>query len=256
MNNNSEVAIVAPQGATLGVVLHAALTAQGWTVALLPELPPDRNGSALSIMSRSPLVVIIEDDDGAVATELLTHPSLAGLICVGSIHSIGMLAQLASRGATVLNQAAPILVLLELVQQALLTPAARGPHPDGPPPCARPGELSRPGEPPRPGELSVLAELTQRQSEAERLARLSPAENQVLRGLVAGLTAAEMAIRSQHSVHTIRSQIKAVLSKLQVGTHVSAVAIAHRSGQYRWLHTALATFTNFGDDPTSAPSQP
>ena len=77
------------------------------------------------------------------------------------------------------------------------------------------------------------------------MARLSPAENQVLRGLVAGLTAAEMAIRSQHSVHTIRSQIKAVLSKLEVGTQVSAVAIAHRSGQFRWLHTALAICHQF-----------
>ena len=70
-------------------------------------------------------MVILENDDGTLVTELLAHPSLADVICVGSIDSIGTLAQLASRGATVFNQAAPILVLLELVQQALLAPTAR-----------------------------------------------------------------------------------------------------------------------------------
>ncbi|MEO7260333.1 MAG: LuxR C-terminal-related transcriptional regulator [Jatrophihabitantaceae bacterium] len=189
-------------------------------------------------MPGSPTVVIIEDDNGSVAMRVPRHLALDDFVCVGSVNSITRLIHLASRGATVLNQAAPILVLLELVHDALLAP---------PPPHGS-AEGSTGGD--------RVGELTRRRLEVERLARLTPAENQALRGLVAGLSATEIATRSHHSVHTIRSQIKAILTKLEVRTQVSAVAITHRSAQHRWLYAELATFTNFGDDPTSGPRQP
>ncbi len=135
----------------------------------------------------------------------------------------------------VLNQAAPILVLLDLIQEALAVP-----------PQANRGEVST-------GDHR-LVELVERQSEAQRLTRLTPAENEALRGVLAGLSATEIALHSHHSVHTIRSQIKAILNKLEVRTQVSAVAITHRSAPHRWLYAGPATFTNFGDDPATGQS--
>jgi DNA-binding CsgD family transcriptional regulator len=237
MENKLAVGIIAPAGATLGVVLQAALTAKGWTTILTERLP-DHDGAAPPDMPGSPILVIVEDDDGAVDTQVSGTFSLDNFICVGSINSIATLIPLAARGATVLNQAAPIIVLLELVQQALL--------------ASRPGSrAATEGS----TEGTELTELLQRQLEAGRLARLSSAENDVLRGIVAGLNATQIAERSHHSVHTIRSQIKAILGKLEVRTQLSAVAITHRSAAHRWLYTGPARFTNFGDDPSLPPRQ-
>lgn len=183
-------------------------------------------------------MVIVEDDDGRVDLRLPDHFALDDFVCLGSSNSIDTLVRLAARGATVLNQAAPILVLLELMQDALLAPPGQG-------------GVGAEGS----AGAAKLGDLLQRRFEVERLARLTPAENQALRGMVAGLSAAEITSLSHHSVHTIRSQIKAVLGKLEVRTQVSAVAITHRSAQHRWLAAELATFTNFGDDSTPDPRQ-
>ncbi|HEX8080057.1 MAG TPA: LuxR C-terminal-related transcriptional regulator [Jatrophihabitans sp.] len=175
---------------------------------------------------------MIEDDDATLARQLPSGGALDHVVCVGSISSIATLAELTARGATVFNQAAPILVLLELVQTALLALSR--------------SQNSSPQSPPG-GDLR-LGELLERRKEAQRLALLTPAEIDTLRGIVGGLTATEIANQSHHSVHTVRSHIKAILSKLEVRTQVSAVAVAHRSASYRWMRTGPARFTNFGDE--------
>lgn len=232
MENKREIAIWAPSGATLGVIFHAALTARGWNPRLLPEWPPPELGQALESLPRAPVLAVIENDDATLARQLPNGGALDHVVCVGSISSIATLAELTARGATVFNQAAPILVLLELVQTALLASSR--------------GQNSSPQGPPG-GDLR-LGELLERRKEAQRLALLTPAEIDTLRGIVGGLTATEIANQSHHSVHTVRSHIKAILSKLEVRTQVSAVAVAHRSASYRWMRTGPARFTNFGDE--------
>lgn len=68
-------------------------------------------------------------------------------------------------------------------------------------------------------------------SDLERtLARLTAREAEVLRHLVAGLSADLIAARLGVSANTVRSHLQAVLSKLGVHSRLQAVAFAHRAG--------------------------
>ncbi|GAA1815087.1 response regulator transcription factor [Agromyces neolithicus] len=60
---------------------------------------------------------------------------------------------------------------------------------------------------------------------ASRLALLSPREREVLDKIFEGLSAQEIAAEFIVSVHTVRTQIKSVLRKLQVPSQLSAVAL-------------------------------
>jgi len=79
-----------------------------------------------------------------------------------------------------------------------------------------------------------LVELRQRQrADRERLApfeALSPREQAVLAGLVAGEAAGTIADRSCVSLATVRSQIRAVLRKLGVTSQRAAAALAREAG--------------------------
>jgi DNA-binding NarL/FixJ family response regulator len=74
-----------------------------------------------------------------------------------------------------------------------------------------------------------------RAEEDARLApfrRLTPREDEVLRHVAAGLPAAGIATMSHVSEATVRTQIRAVLTKLEVTSQLQAVALARRAG---WL---------------------
>jgi DNA-binding NarL/FixJ family response regulator len=81
-----------------------------------------------------------------------------------------------------------------------------------------------------------LAELRRFRAEDERrrkpFERLTPREQEVLARLCQGHSASEIADESYVALSTVRSQIRAVLMKLGVGSQLEAVAAAHRSG---WL---------------------
>lgn len=62
------------------------------------------------------------------------------------------------------------------------------------------------------------------------LERLSPQEKVVLRHLMGGLTVREIAGERVVSEATVRTQVKAILAKLDVGSQLTAVALAHRAG--------------------------
>lgn len=64
----------------------------------------------------------------------------------------------------------------------------------------------------------------------ERLARLTPAESEVLIALCEGLNAEAIAERRVVSIRTVRSQIESILTKLDVTSQIGAVAIANRAG--------------------------
>jgi two-component system nitrate/nitrite response regulator NarL len=82
---------------------------------------------------------------------------------------------------------------------------------------------------------NLLAELrAQRAEERERLAlfaHLTPKERLVLRAMIDGLPAEKMAQQWVVSEATVRSQIRAVLTKLGVNSQLAAVAAARRA---RW----------------------
>ncbi len=91
------------------------------------------------------------------------------------------------------------------------------------------------GEPVRPGRQAEL-QLHHRRLESERadlldpFATLSPREELMLAGLMAGHGVADLAEHHVVSVETVRSQIKSVLRKLGVSSQLQAVARAHAAG--------------------------
>ena len=64
---------------------------------------------------------------------------------------------------------------------------------------------------------------------AERLARLSPREREVLQALAEGRRAGAIAQAGGVSVATVRSQIRSVLAKLTVGSQLEAVALVREA---------------------------
>lgn len=98
----------------------------------------------------------------------------------------------------------------------------------------------------RNGAPSVFPEHTRRRMSSPgwpaadsglvELERLTRREREVLNGLVAGLSPATIAERDFVSVITVRNQVQAILTKLNVHSQLEAVATVHR---YGWmLHTA------------------
>ncbi len=74
-----------------------------------------------------------------------------------------------------------------------------------------------------------------------RFEQLSPREEQVLMQICNGLSAAEIAETSYVSVATVRSQIRAILMKLDVSSQLAAVAAAHSSG---WVERTRSDSSN------------
>ncbi|MEZ5407596.1 MAG: response regulator transcription factor [Acidimicrobiales bacterium] len=92
------------------------------------------------------------------------------------------------------------------------------------------------GQPVRAGDraelMADLHRVLDEQARSDSLfAALSPREQQVLAGLMDGHSAASLAERHFVSMATVRAQIRSVLTKLEVGSQLEAVALAHR---HRW----------------------
>jgi DNA-binding NarL/FixJ family response regulator len=86
-----------------------------------------------------------------------------------------------------------------------------------------------------PGERNaLLAELyasrATRLRELEPFLQLTPREQEVLRGLLKGLRARDLARLASTSQATVRTQIRGVLTKLGVNSQLEAVALARESG--------------------------
>ena len=100
------------------------------------------------------------------------------------------------------------------------------------------------GEPvfPNTERESLLAELRHHRARVrgarEKYDRLTPRERQVLEALCAGESVTSIAAGWVVSVPTVRTQVRAVLQKLEVGSQLEAVAQAHRCG---WAGVARRT---------------
>ena len=64
----------------------------------------------------------------------------------------------------------------------------------------------------------------------QRLRRLTTHEGQILRHLMVGHTVREIAARRHVSVATVRSQVKAILRKLELSSQIAAIAAARHAG--------------------------
>ncbi|GAA4621820.1 helix-turn-helix domain-containing protein [Cellulomonas oligotrophica] len=213
--------VVALPGSIAAAAVSAGLGSGGWDVLDVRTERVDPRSL------HGPCVVVVEDDDGVARLVVPPGVPLHRTVALGTVRSADVLRHLHERGAAVLNQGAPLVPLLRLVDRRLRSPA-------GPP---------------------VGGELGRRHQEVLDLDRLTPAEHAVLRAMVAGLPAARIAERRHLSLHTVRSHIKSVLAKLQVTSQLEAVAVAHRSLPAAWLALAAVTFTSSGEDASARPGE-
>ena len=95
-------------------------------------------------------------------------------------------------------------------------------------------EPAGPADPPRPVTTPSSGV---RNQEDRAFGSLTRREREVLGGLVAGLRPADIALRDFVSVVTVRNQVQAVLTKLNVHSQLEAVALARWSG---WQFAAPA----------------
>ncbi|KGM13464.1 hypothetical protein N869_13785 [Cellulomonas bogoriensis 69B4 = DSM 16987] len=172
----------------------------------------------------TPVVLLIEDDAGQV-TQSVRRLSGVPRVCIASSRALHALLPLADRGSIVLNRDAPFVLLIRLVDEALRD-APRAPQPG----------------------TDLGGRLRTRIEECRALDRLTTQESETLQALMEGATAAEIAARSCRSIHTVRSQIKAVRTKLGVSSQTAATALAERVGHHHAVERARAQFTNCGDE--------
>lgn len=79
-------------------------------------------------------------------------------------------------------------------------------------------------------------EQRRRESELAPFTQLTRRESEILTNLIEGRVANEIAARTDVSIATVRSHIKALLHKLGVHSQLAAVAMAHKAGWPAELH--------------------
>lgn len=199
--------------------LELALCVEGYEASRFPL--PDRDGltaATLSAILRTrPRVVILDLDLGSAGDGVhWIHPlARAGVnvVVVTSDPDRARWGEAMSHGArTVLSKSRPlneVLAVIRRINQGL--------------PVTSPRERD-----------SLLAAWRERQATEQgsraRIGRLSRREREVLGQLMAGHTVSEIASSAVVSPSTVRSQVKAILAKLEVSSQLAAVGLAHRIG--------------------------
>ncbi|WP_329611966.1 LuxR C-terminal-related transcriptional regulator [Streptomyces brevispora] len=196
-----------PSGTILSAALGAGLTVLGWcTVQLAGE---DALASAARQTSAVSGLILLPDAQGTLPDP---QAALAGrprpfVIAVSMGGAFSILADIVERrvAAVVLDAEQPFTSLVAGVDRLLqLRTAAYD-------------------------ATSLVAALREREQEARRFSALTPREQHVLCALLAGCSAAEIAAADHVSLPTVRSHIRAVLTKLGVSSQLAAVALTHRS---------------------------
>ena len=155
------------------------------------------------VRDRSSRLVLVADDDGA-----LPAPTAADhVVLVGGLRCLDALTEGMRQGASAaVNADLPFAEVVLDVDTVL-----------------------RAGPAPRADQERRHRALRARRAEAARFAALTDREAAVLADLMHGRSAAEIAARRPVAVATIRSQVAAILRKLDVGSQAAAVAMACRS---------------------------
>lgn len=196
-----------PGGTILSAALGAALTVLGWrAVQLAGEEALARAAQQTSAVSG---LILLPDDQGRLPDP---RAALAGrprpfVIAVSIGGAFSILADIVERqvATAVLDADQPFTNLVAGLDQLLQLPAA-----------AHDATL-------------LVAALREREQEARRISALTRREQHVLCALLAGWSAAEIAAADKVALPTVRSHIRAVLTKLGVSSQLAAVALTHRS---------------------------
>lgn len=211
MNHDAESAEtyvwLMPGNLPLSVALGAALALLGWrTIQLAGEEELAHAAREANVVHR---LVLVGDARGELPDP---RPALAGharplSVAVATGRGFSLLADVVERREVeaVVDADQPFADLVAALDRLLrLSPAAHD--------AAR-----------------LAAALRGRENEARRFSALTPRERDVLGELLAGRSAARIAEADQVSLATVRSHIRAVLTKLGVSSQLAAVALAHRS---------------------------
>jgi DNA-binding NarL/FixJ family response regulator len=195
--------------------LRLALSAQGYDV-VVPVPTPE---TVYTAAQRNPPDVVLLDldlgatgGDGSVLAEALCVGGARVVVLTGTPDRLLIAACLEAGACGYVTKSASLDVLLEAVRAA-----AAG---DDVMPLAR--------------RLDLLADL--RRARAERKSELAPfssltgRESYVLAQVIDGRSASDIALSAYVSEATVRTQIRAVLSKLGVRSQLAAVAAARRAG--------------------------
>lgn len=196
---------------TLGLALRAV----GLTVSRCPDIAPP--GIMHAVATTAPRLVVLDLDlgEGRRGEDLVSQLIRAGadvLVLTGSQDRSAIGAALAAGALGWVSKASPF---PDLVAAAVR--AARG-------------EAVTPASERETLIAAWRQADTERRALRELLDRLSPREREVLERLASGHRAEALAREFVVSMATVRSQIRAILLKLEVGSQLEAVAVAHRAG--------------------------
>jgi DNA-binding NarL/FixJ family response regulator len=202
-----------------GESLELALSREGYDVRRLPF--PQEGGSMATLRSAAlranARIVLLDLDLGRFGdgSSLIAPLSRAG----ANVVVVTASADKARWGGCVRNGARKVISKTRPLQEALTT--VRRLHQGLP--VMSPEELE-----------SLLKAWHEERSDSEekrhRLERLTPREKQVLSHLLQGLTVREIAKGSFVSEATVRTQVKSILAKLEVGSQLAAVGLANQLG--------------------------
>jgi DNA-binding NarL/FixJ family response regulator len=214
--------VVVCRGHSLAEALAAGLRLQGW----LPQLAEP---GARSPAGSQPVLLVQDDWGGLPRAAVAEATRAAGLIpravvAVAGPSAIAELARVVAAGATAVNADQPWRRLLASVQEAI----SAGP--------ATPAQRAR-----------QLADLRLRMEEARRFHALTARECAVLAEIAVGRSAEVIAASRPVGLATVRSQIAAVLRKLDVRSQPAAIALTCRSCADSRIVEPLARFhQNYG----------
>lgn len=200
-------------GRVLASAIAAALRAIGWRrVHLLlgsPGSDVELSGAVGEPLGRETVRMVLVADDGGRMPGLGAVSIAAGqrrVVAVGDWRAYGALvAVVEGHGFAALDAEQPFSGLIRSIDRELALPSA-----------------------PDSGAVVATA-LRRRVSESRRFNRLSIREQQVLCDMAEGRTAAEIAASDQVAIPTVRSHVRAILTKLEVSSQLAAVAMAYRS---------------------------
>lgn len=219
MAGGNRRAILVDDHPLLGLGLQAGLAAHG---VELMVVEPRESGALLSkLKNLAPTLAVVDlampiPGGGLGLIEPLVEAGLTVIVLTGEDDEL-LWAEALEKGAqVVLSKGEPIEDLLIAIARV----------------CR--------GEQVRPHQRADLSySRREHQSRMEQLLgpfqALTAREQAVLDGLMRGLTLADIANERYVSVHTVRTQAKSVLKKLNVHSQVEAVALAQRAG---WVYPA------------------
>ena len=195
--------------------LQFALQAEGLDASKLPPTEPE--AVLAQAQEAQPDIVLLDldlgwgDKDGTDMVRPLREIGATVVMLTGVTDRARLGACLEAGAVGIISKALPFDQVLDAVREAVEL-----------------GSLTTPAQ-----RDALLDELRRQRLEdrkrREPFERLTPREQSVLAGLVEGKSAEMIAHESFVSLATVRSQIRAILQKLQVGSQLEAVAVARRN---------------------------